>query len=249
MAKRKRIKRKPGRKSKYYFKPETDEAIAKWQKSEDQKEKDKLFEEEIMPAITALVDNLVWTYKFKCPRESIESMKTDCVTFLFESLHKWDPTRGAKAFSYYNITAKRWLISQSQKYIKVDRRHVGTDDKDVLSPLDKVAIEQHSVMESPDDVIRREDLQFIIDSLMKELNQAARNENEINVAAGIKYMFENIDRLDIINKRSVLVYLREITGLKQPQLSSALFTLRKRYRELTGRRGIFAYEFWEDDND
>lgn len=243
---RKKIKRRPGVKSKNYFTESTDKAIEKWQGSDSDAEKDKLFADEIMPAFTALVDNLVWVYGFKCPRENADAMKADCVTFLYESLHKWDPERGTKAFSYYNITAKRWLINQSKKYIKRARAQVSADDDSTMTPMEKYSIESKTIVQSPDSLVTQEEMNLIIGKLMYELELGCKNDRQVLVANAIKYLFDNIEQVDIMNKRSILVYLREITGLEQNQLSSALSSIRRNYRDVTGGNGIFAYEFWED---
>ena len=111
---KKRIKRKPGVKSKNYFTQETDAAIKQWQETDCPESKKTIYTKGIAPAFDALVTNLIWVYGFKVPRESPAAVHQDCVTFLYESLHKWDPGYGAKAFSYFNITAKRWLINRSR---------------------------------------------------------------------------------------------------------------------------------------
>ena len=38
-----------------------------------------------------------------------QTLKLDCVTFLYETLEKFDPARGSKAFSYFNVCAKNFL--------------------------------------------------------------------------------------------------------------------------------------------
>ena len=244
--KRKKIKRRPGVKSKNYFTKETDAAIEEWQKASDEKTRTELYTDKIAPAFDALVTNLMWVYSFKVPRESPDAVKQDCIAFLYEALGKWDPTRGTKAFSYYNITAKRWLINRSNKALKENRRQVGLSDKSEMSPWDWRQVEEYSVIADPSEAISSHDMKIVITRLLEELDMCTRNDDERRAADGVRYLFENMDSVDIVNKRSILIYLREITGLEASNLSAALHTLRRRYRELTGKRGIFAYEFWED---
>jgi hypothetical protein len=52
-------------------------------------------------------------------------------------------------------------------------------------------------------------------------------------------VFESIDDLDFLNKRAVFVYVRDISGLTPKQLSVAMSTIRKHYRELTHGGGEF----------
>ena len=44
--------------------------------------------------------------------------------------------------------------------------------------------------------------------------------------------FEHIDDLDMLNKRAVFVYMRDISGLNPKQLSIAMSTIRKHYKQL-----------------
>lgn len=244
--KRKRIKRKPGVKSKNYFTSETDEAIKQWQETECAETRKEIYSKGIAPAFDALVTNLIRVYGFKVPRESPAAVHQDCLTFLYESLHKWDPNYGTKAFSYYNISAKRWLINRSRKALKENTRNIGITDRSELSPFDRITVESHSVIESPDEIMSKAETSIIIGKLIEELNYRIRTENEKIALDGLKYLFENVDNLDIFNKRSVIVYLREITGLEKSELSSAMSSIRKNYRDITGGKGIFSYEFWED---
>ena len=41
---------------------------------------------------------------------------------------------------------------------------------------------------------------------------------------------ENIDQIEIFNKKAVYLYMREITGLNTKQIVSALNKMRERYR-------------------
>jgi hypothetical protein len=246
--KRKKVKRKPGKKSSNYFTKETDTAIKQWQDSSCEIEKNAIYEKDISPAFQALVNNLMWVYRFKIPREDLDTAKQDCVAFLYEKLDKWDPERGAKAFSYYNIAARRWMIHRSNKAIKESRRQIGITEKSDMSPWDWHMIESYSVVSDPTEEISKKDLDFVIGKMLDEFDDVAKTDREIRAAKGIRYLFENASEVDIFNRRSIIVYLREITGMEQSDLSSAMQTLRKKYRQLTGKRGIFAYDFWEEED-
>ena len=52
-------------------------------------------------------------------------------------------------------------------------------------------------------------------------------------------LFDNIEELEFLNKRAIFVYLREISGLNPKQLSVALSSIRKHYRELVKSDDIF----------
>ena len=68
----------------------------------------------IEPAFSTLVDNLIRINKFEGLFKTREELKHDCVTFLYETLGKFDNSRGSAAFSYFNVVAKNWLTVSSR---------------------------------------------------------------------------------------------------------------------------------------
>ena len=128
---KRKIKRKPGAHdpSKMYFNADTQAAIVEYQGlKDDKKARDAIYMTRIAPAFTALVDNLVNIHRFAAVNETVEELKFDCVHFLFETIHKFDSTRGTNAFSYFNVVAKNWLIIRTkQKNTKARKLKAATD--------------------------------------------------------------------------------------------------------------------------
>ena len=71
-----------------------------------------------------------------------------------------------------------------------------------------------------------------LSKLMKEIRRKLNNENEISCMDAIITLFEKIDELDLLNKRAVFVYLRNLSNLNPKQLSIAMSAIRKHYRTL-----------------
>ena len=115
----KRKKRAKNKKSKsYYFDINVQNKIVEYQNSSCKKEQDTLYEHYIFPAFNDLVQSLVSVYGFKSTNEDIAHLKSDCITFLYETIHKWSPEKGTKAFSYFNVVAKNWLTIQSRRLLR-----------------------------------------------------------------------------------------------------------------------------------
>ena len=72
---------------------------------------------------------------------------------------------------------------------------------------------------------------------LHEMNRKIRdkvtNANEKLCIEAIISLFNNINDLDFLNKRAVFVYLRELSGLNAKQLSVAMSSIRKHYREIS----------------
>jgi len=69
-------------------------------------------------------------------------------------------------------------------------------------------------------------------SLMEEIKSRLNSDNELACMNAIITLFSKIDDLDLLNKRAVFVYMRELSSLSPKQLSIAMSTIRKHYRDL-----------------
>ena len=230
--KRKRIiKRSKGKDRKLYFNASTQEAIVEFQSTECKEEQSKIYREKIMPAFDKLVENLILIYGFS-RRESFEVLKTDCVSFCYETLYKFDESKGTKAFSYFNVVAKNWLILNSRRTKKRVFSHVSISNSEALSPEDKMAVANYQIAQSPDDVmISAEQKQEITDILI-QIKSKVEKPNDVSCINAIIKVFEMLDQLEFLNKRAIFVYVREISGLNSKQLSSSMSNIRRHYRQI-----------------
>lgn len=220
-----------------YFGPEVQESMVKYRETDSSGEKEKIYVAEIMPAFNKLVENLIYIYGFAKGADSVHEVKSDCVCFLYENMHKFDPVRGTKAFSYFNVVARNWLIIHSKKRTRDGVRSVSIDDVTRLSRSDRNAIASHKIMQSPEDILidmGRKDL--IIEVLVK-IEKRLTETYEKSAMAALKTIFENAEDIDLLSKRAVFLYMREIASLNQKQLSSAMSVIRRHYKEITVEMG------------
>lgn len=223
-----------------YFHAGTQEAIVLYQNTEEEDQRHIIYVKDILPAFDKLVENLIFIHGFTRAfgAGSYESLKADCVSFLYESLHKWDPERGTKAFSYFNVVAKNWLIIKAKKRQKNNRRHVSIDDHDSLRRVDLEIIENYQAIPAQDDeMIKRERSQEIL-KMLHEIKGRLTSENELSCITAIIVIFESVDQLDFLNKRALFVYMRDLSNLNPKQLSIAMSSIRKHYKALSGKDGF-----------
>ena len=230
--KRKIRRRRKGTSSNPYFSADTQAAIIEYQNSEDMAEKDKLYVERIFPAFDKLAQNLIFIYGFAKPHQPYEHLKSVCVSFLFETIHKWNREKGTKAFSYFNVVAKNWLIINSRRTQKSTRRHVSIDDPESMSVRDRSILAQSHVLLPPDEIMIKETFRDDIMKVLFEIQTRVTGENEKKCIAAVVKVFETVDQLDFLNKRAIFVYVRDISGLSPKQLSVAMSIIRKHYRAL-----------------
>ena len=220
-----------------YFGPEVQDSMVKYRGNDSADEREKIYVEEIMPAFNKLVENLIYIYGFAKGADRVHEVKSDCVCFLYENMHKFDPARGTKAFSYFNVVARNWLIIHSKKRTKDGIRSVSIDDVTRLSRSDRNAIANHSIMQSPDDILINMGRKDLIIEVLAKIDRRLTEEYEKSAMSALKMIFENADEIDLLSKRAVFLYVREIANLTQKQLSTAMAVIRRHYKEITNEMG------------
>lgn len=220
-----------------YFDSETQRAIEMFQLAVDNETRHQLYLSKIMPAFDKLVESLIFIYGFASPNEPIEHLKNDCVTFLYESLHKFDATRGTKAFSYFNVVARNWLVISSKNRQKKVKRFVSIEDLKESKSAEAEMYHSMLIGATPEDRMIESGHRDVILETMKRIKRLLNQPHEHACIDAITTVFEQIDDLDFLNKRAIFVYVKNISNLNQKQLGSAMSIIRKHYRTITKGNG------------
>jgi hypothetical protein len=228
---------KAAKQARMYFNQNTQAAIVSYQKAagpepEKKKERDKLYVAQIMPAFEKLVENLINIHKFTSLHDTYDDLKNDCVNFLFETIGKFDSTRGTNAFSYFNVVAKNWLIIRTKQKSQRIRRSVSLDDPEALSVNEQRIVEDHATIPSQDIVLENEYSAQAVLGMLYEIRSKVKTENELACINSIITIFENIDDIDLLNKSAILLYMRELSGLSPKQLTTTMQSIKKHYRRM-----------------
>ena len=208
-----------------YFDDTTQQAILDFQSEPDIEEKKRIFVKRIQPSFSKLIENVIFVYKFH-NLGSIESLKNDCLSFLFENLYKFDGTKGSKAFSYFNVMAKNWFIQRVKIFKKKNKSDIPFDKSTVVA-LEKEYHEM-AVISYEDEALKSEFLDLLKEEIKKWRDKFDKAQ-EKKVLEAIILLFENPDIINIYNKKGVYLYLREICGLNTNQIVTNLAKLKRKY--------------------
>jgi len=118
---RKTRKRKKKGKN-YYFNQGTEKAIIRYNKTDDARLKNIIYNEHIRAAFDKLAENIIHTFKFYYFDVGSVEVKHEVVSFLVMNIHKFKEGKG-KAFSYFSIVAKNYLILNNNKNYKMGKIH------------------------------------------------------------------------------------------------------------------------------
>jgi hypothetical protein len=210
-----------------YFTKDTDVAIGKFIRTDDIKLKHELFDKEIRPAFEKLIENLIYVYSFYTIDDA-DTLKRECLTNLYEMLPKFNPDRGTKGFSYFNVVAKNWFVMRTREKNKRSKM----ESEFVVDIDHEIVLNDPSLSVSPyEDVIedREKWLKFFeaMDSWRGQLTKKTERE----VLEAVTYLMKNPHLVNIYNKKAIFLYLREMTDLNTKQVIVNLKKIKNLYNE------------------
>ena len=222
-------KKKRGRKrtKKRYFTEDTEAAIAEYLASTNQDERDYIFKSRIYYPLYKLAENLIHTFKFYYTEvDNLEDLKHEVMCFLLEKLDYWKPERGTKAFSYFSIVGKNYLILYNNNNYK--------KKKAKADPL--AADEDEGVLRQLGRDERKKDIKDFIDYFTEYIDKNMftlfKKDNDRKVCDAVNTLFKRRENLEIFNKKALYIYIREITDVDTPVITKVTKILKKLYKKL-----------------
>ena len=213
--------------SNYYFTQETEDAIVLYNASSDPILKDRIFTKEIYYPFYKLVENIIHTFKFYYTDVSdIEDLKLEIISVLVEEkIHRFDPTNGAKAFSYFQTIVKRWLINYNNKNYK-KLKQVGSFEE----------MEDSYETELDNDNSQKITLTTLInkylDVMYRDIEINFPKEQDQKVADAVLTLFKTRYDLEIFRKKALYIYIREMTDCETPTLTKVISKLKEEFYKL-----------------
>ena len=224
---KKKTKRTRKPKEKMYFTSETEDAIIQYNTSEDQSDRDEIYNNKIKYAFDKLVENVFNTFKFCYFETSPLEVQKETVAHLVANIHKFESGKG-KAFSYFSIIAKNYLIFQNNSNYKRFNQHVeiGEDTGENTYKL------QHEDPHYKDEE-NREFISMMVSYWEKNVNKIFTKQRDINIANAVIELFRNSDRIDAFNKKALYLYIREISSCKTQQITKVINRMKNYQNNIT----------------
>ncbi len=215
--------RKPSKKQ--YFTYITDQAIIAYNSEPSWSKRNRVFKEYINYPFNKLVENIYHTFKFSYFDVPYEDVKAEVVAFLVQKIGKFQEGKG-KAFSYFSIIAKNYLIIQNNaNYAKMKAR-MSTDildDRRNISAEMALSDHQESLKEFTN---------LWVEWYDKNMNSIFTNKRDIIVADTILELFRIRDNIENFNKKALYILIRERTGLKTQNITKVLNVMKKDYAKM-----------------
>ncbi len=223
-------KRKRRKKSKNYFTQETEDYIVKYNNLdpvEDSEKRSRIYETYIHYAFFKLTQNIIHTFKFYHTEVSnLEHLQHEIITFLLSKIHLFDPTRGAKAYSYFGTIVKRWLILYNTKNYKKKINKVGVE---VLTGENSTHVYTQGDEKVKSDLDKYVDI--FVDHVSENIFELFPKKNDAQIADAILELFRKREDLEVFNKKALYIYIREMVDVKTPKITKIADKLHGIFKE------------------
>lgn len=214
--------------SRNYFTKETEDYIVKYNSSTDPEERQKIFTEHIYYPFYKLAECIIHTFKFyNTDVDQLEDLKCDIVRMLYEEkIDKFDPSKGAKAYSYFGTIVKRWLIAYNAKNYGLKKKTVTLDVKNFHD-----LPEEDSELEVASTLSLSGFMDVWVADMYAHLPNFFPDQSEREIADAVLTLFRTRQDLEVFNKKALYVYLKEITGCETVYVTRVVLKLKEFFYE------------------
>lgn len=244
-----------GKQKKRYFTQETEDAIVAYNNAQCSQLKSQIYQDKIHYPFYKLTQNIIHTFKFYHTEvEDLEDLQHEIMIFLLDKIHLFDPSRGAKAYSYFGTIVKRWLILYNNKNYNKKLNNLPLNDLANYSDLDTSdpsfihsSQREHdldSIME--DDLEETDELSFqgykkndklsffvdrYVDYCTKNIYTIFPKESDARIADAVLELFRKRDFINIFNKKALYIFIREQVDVKTPRITKVTKKLHSIFQE------------------
>ena len=211
-------------KKRLYFGPEVQDAIIRYNALDQQTQqvkRNRIYQNEIHTAFDKLSENIINTFKFTYFDYGFEDVKAEVVAFMVMNMHKYDHTKGSKAFSYFSVVAKNYLILHNNNNYKKLKSHTTID------VLNRQKVE--NVFDSNDYKNFTKEMIIYFDD---NINSIFKKDRDRKIGYAIIDLIKQRDEIENFNKKAIYILIREMTDVETAHITSVVNVLKKHYKKL-----------------
>jgi len=212
-------------KSRMYFTQLTENAIIRYNKTDDTRLKNIIYNDHIDYPFDKLVENIIHTFKFYYFDVPIEQVKHEVVSFLVLNMHKFKEGKG-KAFSYFSIVAKNYLILHNNNNYKKMKTHTKMEVLDFGRHFDSEKDSLQGVG------LHEEFVSRLLEYWDNNITNIFKRQKDINVADAVLELFRRSKNVENFNKKALYVLIREMTGSNTQHITRVVNVMKKYYKSL-----------------
>ena len=209
----------------YYINQGTEDAIIRHNKETRPHMRERIYNEHIRTPFEKLAENIIHTFKFYYFDVPSEDVKHEVVSFLYMNIHKFTEGKG-KAFSYFSIVAKNYLILHNNNNYKKMKMHDGEEVTDYKrDPITEMRGIDTKSMKS-------EYIVLLADYWRNNLTTVFKRKKDLDVANAVVELIDMRDNIENFNKKALYILIREMTGSNTQHITRVINVMKKHHWEL-----------------
>ena len=187
--------------------------------------RERIYNAHIRTPYEKLAENIIHTFKFYYFDVPSEDVKHEVVSFLYMNIHKFTEGKG-KAFSYFSIVAKNYLILHNNNNYKRMKQHDGEEVTDYKrDPITEMRGIDTKSMKS-------EYIVLLADYWRNNLTTVFKRKKDLDVANAVVELIDMRDNIENFNKKALYILIREMTGSNTQHITRVINVMKKHHWEL-----------------
>jgi len=199
-----------------YFSQDTENAIIEYNSTEDKETRDEIYNTKIKYPFEKLVENIFNTFKFSYFETGPLEVQKETVTHLVANIQKFEAGKG-KAFSYFSIIAKHYLIALNNSTYKRFNQHV-----DISEERDENTIQLQSEDRHHKEAELQEFMNLMVRFWENNVSKIFTKQRDLEIANAVIELFRQPQNIAMFNKKALYLYIREMSGCKTQQITKII---------------------------
>ena len=216
------IKKPRRKKSKMYFGKPCQDAVIRYNATSNPAIKNRIYNEHIAYPFEKLAENLIHTFKFYYFDYPSEEVKHEVVSFMVMQMPKYKADKG-RAFSYFSVVGKNWLILNNNNNYKKMKIH---DNLDILD-WKRNLVSENTISEV--DEFNVEFVNQMLDYWDNNITNIFRRQKDILVADAVLELFRRRENIENFNKKALYIMIREMTGSNTQHITRVINQMKAYY--------------------
>ena len=211
--------------TRYYFTDVTEQAVIRHNKETRPYMRERIYNEHIRQPFEKLAENIIHTFKFYYFDVPSEDVKHEVVSFLYMNMHKFTEGKG-KAFSYFSIVAKNYLILHNNNNYKKMKMHDGEE----VTDYKRDPVRETDILDMKS--AKKEYLDLFVEYWTNNLTTVFKRKQDIDVANSVVYLFETRENIENFYKKALYILIREMTGSNTQHITRVVNVMKKHHVNL-----------------
>jgi hypothetical protein len=208
------------RKNKMYFTQDSEDAIVAYNKSDSQRERNQLYKDRIQYPFEKLAENILNTFKFTYFDVPKSDIQCEVVAILIQKIHMFKEGKG-KAFSYFSIVAKNYLILNNNSNYKRFKK------TSLLSEMPESWNPENDFYETELGNEYNEFKELMLVYWDSNLTNVFTKKRDIQIADAILELFRRSQNIENFNKKHLYLLIREMTDCKTHYITKVVNVMKE----------------------